>query len=202
MPEGGAGAAAEEEKKEGEESKTAAAPEEEKKEEIPDVKRPSNSYVPKNDEATEKIIHDKLIAKLLEYNQKLNGGKEIRVVDFLKKINANSPFLHKFENQKHMRRAFFEEYKVHSFNYTLLLFDSIIRLLNTTCKQEFSDNFRKFLASRGKMLGPGIVSCVGWDQVLRCIQVIEMAMRDLIYKIVPTKIVVKQLLTSKGKILN
>ena len=51
------------------------------------------------------------------------------------------------------------------------------------------------------MLGPGIVNCVGWDQVLRCIQVIEMAMRDLIYKIVPTKIVVKQLLTSKGKIL-
>lgn len=39
--------------------------------------------------------------------------------------------------------------------------------------------------------GPGIVNCVGWDHVLRSIQVIEMAMRDLIYKIVPTKIVVK-----------
>ena len=35
------------------------------------------------------------------------------------------------------------------------------------------------------------MNCVGWDHVLRSIQVIEMAMRDLIYKIVPTKIVVK-----------
>ena len=37
--------------------------------------------------------------------------------------------------------------------------------------------------------------------MLRIIEVIEMAMRDLIYKIVPTKIVVRELKTSTGKVL-
>ena len=37
--------------------------------------------------------------------------------------------------------------------------------------------------------------------MLRCIEVVEMAMRDLIYKIVPTKIVVRELKTSSGKVL-
>lgn len=37
--------------------------------------------------------------------------------------------------------------------------------------------------------------------MLRCIEVIEMAMRDLIYKIVPTKVVVRELKTSTGKVL-
>ena len=36
---------------------------------------------------------------------------------------------------------------------------------------------------------------------MRCIEVIEMAMRDLVYKIVPTKIVVRELKTSTGKVL-
>ena len=36
---------------------------------------------------------------------------------------------------------------------------------------------------------------------MRAIEVIEMAMRDLIYKIVPTKIVVRELKTSTGKVL-
>ena len=36
---------------------------------------------------------------------------------------------------------------------------------------------------------------------MRCIEVVEMAMRDLIYKIVPQKIVVRELKTSTGKIL-
>ena len=46
-----------------------------------------------------------------------------------------------------------------------------------------------------------IVNCVGWSHVLRCIEVIEMSMRDLIYKIVPQKIVVRELKTSTGKVL-
>lgn len=37
--------------------------------------------------------------------------------------------------------------------------------------------------------------------MLRCIDVIEMAMRDLIGKIVPTKTVVRELKTSTGKVL-
>ena len=43
---------------------------------------------------------------------------------------------------------------------------------------------------------------MGWSHVLRCIEIIEMAMRDLIYKIVPTKIVLRQLKTSTGKVLH
>lgn len=46
-----------------------------------------------------------------------------------------------------------------------------------------------------------VVNCIGWSHVLRCIEVIEMAMRDLVYKIVPTKIVVRELKTSTGKVL-
>lgn len=37
--------------------------------------------------------------------------------------------------------------------------------------------------------------------MLRCVEVIEMAMRDLIYKIVPTKVVIRELKTSTGKVL-
>ena len=37
--------------------------------------------------------------------------------------------------------------------------------------------------------------------MLRCIEVVEMALRDLIYKIVPPKIVVRELRTTTGKIL-
>lgn len=47
-----------------------------------------------------------------------------------------------------------------------------------------------------------MVNCIGWSHVLRCIEVIEMAMRDLIFRIVPTKIVVRELKTSTGKVLN
>ena len=37
--------------------------------------------------------------------------------------------------------------------------------------------------------------------MLRCIEVVEMSMRDLIYKIVPQKVVVRELKTSTGKVL-
>lgn len=35
-----------------------------------------------------------------------------------------------------MRRAFFEEFKIHCFNYILLLFESVIRLLTTLNKDD------------------------------------------------------------------
>ena len=65
----------------------------------------------------------------------------------------------------------------------------------------YSKNYRRFLESRGKKIDQFVVNCIGWSHVLRCIEVIEMAMRDLIYKIVPTKIVVRELKTSTGKVL-
>lgn len=65
----------------------------------------------------------------------------------------------------------------------------------------YSKNYRRFLESRAKKIDQFVVNCIGWSHVLRCIEVIEMAMRDLIYKIVPTKVVVRELKTSTGKVL-
>ena len=36
--------------------------------------------------------YEKIIAKLLEYNEKVNDGKEISVVEYLKKIDMTSSF--------------------------------------------------------------------------------------------------------------
>ena len=173
-------------------------------------------------------MFEKIVAKLLEYNEKINSGKEISVVEYLKRIDQKSSFMQQFSNQKHLRRAFFEEFKIHSFNYILLLFESIIRMLTTMNKDGededdneggdarkgkrkrkdeeeqthyYSKNYRRFLESRGKKIDQFVVNCIGWSHVLRAIEVIEMAMRDLIYKIVPTKIVVRELKTSTGKVL-
>ena len=42
---------------------------------------------------------------------------------------------------------------------------------------------------------------MGWTHIHRCIEVLEMTVRDLIYKIVPTKVVIRELKTSNGKVL-
>ena len=47
--------------------------------------------------------------------------------------------MQKFENQRNLRRAFFEEFKIHCFNYKLLLFESVIRIL-TTLYKDMEDN--------------------------------------------------------------
>lgn len=188
----------------------------------------TQSFVPQSQDATQQSMFEKIVHKLLEFNEKMNNGKEISVVEYLKRIDQKSPFMQQFSNQKHLRRAFFEEFKIHSFNYILLLFESVIRMLTTLNKDEgdadennnqeirnkgkknrnsddqthyYSKNYRRFLESRAKKIDQFVVSCIGWSHVLRCIEVIEMAMRDLIYKIVPTKIVVRELKTSTGKVL-
>lgn len=35
-------------------------------------------------------LYEKIVNKLLEFNEKINGGKEISVVEFLKRIDMNS----------------------------------------------------------------------------------------------------------------
>ena len=55
----------------------------------------------------------------------------------------------------------------------------------------YSKNYKRFLEHRAKKVDSFVINCIGWNHVLRCIEVIEMAMRDLIYKIVPTKVVVR-----------
>lgn len=156
----------------------------------------------------------------MEYNEKVNDGKEISVVEYLKKIDMNSTFAKSFEIQRHIKRAFYEEFKIHSLNYVLLLFESVMRMLTTIHKdipegdeknpvskqrnekmQYYSKNYRRFVENRQKKIDKFIVNCIGWNHINRCIEVIDMALRDLTYKIVPTKVVIRELKTSSGKVL-
>ena len=173
-------------------------------------------------------MFERMVVKLLEYNEKMNNGKEISVIDYFKRIDQKSPFMMKFDNQRHLRRVFHEEFKIQSFNYILLLFEGVVRLLTTLNKDDnegedanidlrkgrkvrgpnneeqthyYSKNYRRFLEARAKKIDQFVVSCIGWNHVLRCIEVIEMAFRDLVFKIVPQKIVVRELKTTTGKVL-
>src|SRR4051812_775284 len=105
----------------------------------------------------------------------------------------------------------------------LLLFESVMRILTTNNKEGeeleeeakgggkkkkkqdklhyYSKNYKRFLENRQKKIDKFIVNCIGWNHIHRCIEVIEMTMRDLIYKIVPTKVVIRELKTSSGKVL-
>jgi len=47
--------------------------------------------------------------------------------------------MNQFKNQRHMRRSFFCEFKIHCFNYKLLLFESVIRILTTLNKEADED---------------------------------------------------------------
>ena len=50
---------------------------------------------------------------------------------YLQRIDMDSEFMRRYENQRLLRRAFFEEYKIHCFNFILLLFESCVRILTT-----------------------------------------------------------------------
>jgi hypothetical protein len=65
----------------------------------------------------------------------------------------------------------------------------------------YSKNYKRFLENRQRKIDKFIVNCVGWTHIHRCIEVLEMTVRDLIYKIVPTKVVIRELKTSNGKVL-
>lgn len=168
---------------------------------------------------TDPSVYEKIIAKLLEYNEKVNDGKEISVVEYLKKIDMDSTFAHSYEVQRHIKRAFYEEFKIHSLNYVLLLFESVMRIITTVNRdkdedeggpglkrnekmQYYSKNYRRFIENRQKKIDKFIVNCIGWNHINRCIEVIDMSLRDLLYKIVPTKVVIRELKTSSGKVLN
>ena len=159
--------------------------------------------------------YERIIAKLLEYNEKVNDGKEISVVEYLKRIDMDSSFAKGYEMQRHIKRAFYEEFKIHSLNYVLLLFESVMRILTTVNRdnddadggkrsekmQYYSKNYRRFIENRQKKIDKFIVNCIGWNHINRNIEVIDMALRDLLYKIVPTKVVIRELKTSSGKVL-
>ena len=131
----------------------------------------------------------------------------------------DSAFAHTYEIQRHIKRAFYEEFKIHSLNYVLLLFESVMRIMTTVNRdkdeeeggpglkrnekmQYYSKNYRRFIENRQKKIDKFIVNCIGWNHINRCIEVIDMSLRDLLYKIVPTKVVIRELKTSSGKVLN
>lgn len=43
-------------------------------------------------------LFDRIVAKLIDYNEKINGGKEISVVEYLKRLDPNGDFMHRYEN--------------------------------------------------------------------------------------------------------
>ena len=43
-------------------------------------------------------MFEKIVHKLLEFNEKMNNGKEISVVEYLKRIDQKSPFMQQFAN--------------------------------------------------------------------------------------------------------
>ena len=134
----------------------------------------------------------------------------------MKRINPNKPFLRSYENQKNIRTSFYEEFKICGFNLILMLFESVTRVLTTVEENQSSKgdpkglkgastynnkNYKRFLESRTKKVDQFIVNCIGWAHVLRSIEVIEMSVRDLVYKIVPTTAINRDLKTSQGKTL-
>lgn len=68
-------------------------------------------------------------------------------------------------------------------------------------EQFYSKNYRRFLEHRQKKLDKFNVNCIGWNHIQRIVEVLEMSFRDLIYKIVPAKVVIRELKTSSGKVL-
>lgn len=102
-------------------------------------------------------------------------------------------------------------------NYVLLLFESVMRIMTTVhtngpngdpTKDKrhekmmyYSKNYRKFIENRQQKVDKFIVNCIGWNHINRCLEVIDMSLRDLLYKIVPTKVVIRELKTSSGKVL-
>ena len=38
-------------------------------------------------------MYDKIVQKLLEYNERINNGREVSVVEYLKRVDQLSPFI-------------------------------------------------------------------------------------------------------------
>jgi hypothetical protein len=46
----------------------------------------------------EQITYEKIVGKLIEYNEKINEGRELSIVEYLKRIDARSPFMKEYDN--------------------------------------------------------------------------------------------------------
>ena len=52
-------------------------------------------------------------------------------MEYVRKINPKKSFLKKYQNQKNLRHIFYEEFKITGFNYIILLFENVIRVVTT-----------------------------------------------------------------------
>jgi hypothetical protein len=43
------------------------------------------------------MAYEKIVSKLIEYNEKINEGKELSIVEYLKRIDPGSPFMKEYE---------------------------------------------------------------------------------------------------------
>ena len=119
-----------------------------------------------------------------------------------------------------MRTSFYEEFKISSWNFVICLFESVLRIMTTidehnefindksqskksleTRAGHFSKDYRRFLESKTKDVDQFVVNCIGWAHVLRMIDVLDMTVRDLVYKVVPSSAIIRDLKTTQGKTL-
>ena len=52
-----------------------------------------NQFMPSSEDSSQQTIFEKIVQKLLEYNEKMNNGKEISVVEYLKRLDQRCVFL-------------------------------------------------------------------------------------------------------------
>jgi hypothetical protein len=43
------------------------------------------------------MTFEKIVSKLIEYNEKINEGKELSIVEYLKRIDPSSQFMKEYE---------------------------------------------------------------------------------------------------------
>jgi len=77
-------------------------------------------------------------------------------MDVFARIDVLSPFMAHYDTQRHLRKVFFEEFKIHSYNYMLLLFDSVNRIMMTNSKQEPKGDENKQTINPRKVNSPAI----------------------------------------------
>ena len=94
-------------------------------------------------------------------------------------MNWDGRLVREYGTQRFLRRAFFEEFKIHSFNYMLMLFESVIRVATTLearapaksrnelsgAEHYYSKNYKRFLESKRKNPELFQVHCMGWAHI-------------------------------------
>ena len=67
-------------------------------EEEKDGDQRDDNLTPQAEHLNQQEMFEKIVQKLMEYNDKINNGKEISVVEYLKRLDQKSIFIQKFHN--------------------------------------------------------------------------------------------------------